>query len=94
MQLRQGGSCTDRFQTTFCWRTGRAQLFVESPGGGEWGFYDTKRLPVLVDWLESGSDAEQDLADVIHEAFELAAHSTQVPLMHSRASGLQSISGV
>ncbi len=63
---------------------------MESPGGGEWGYYDIKRLPVLVEWLESGSDAEQDLADIIHEAFELAAHNTQVPLMHSRASGLQS----
>jgi hypothetical protein len=50
--------------------TGRSQLFVESSGGGEWGFYDLQQIPRLVEWLESGSDAEQDLAEDIYETFE------------------------
>ncbi len=58
-----------------CMHTGRAQLFVEARGGGEWGYYDGARIPALVEWLESGSDAEQELADVIHEAFEPATVS-------------------
>lgn len=48
-------------------------MFVEAPGGGEWGYYDAARIPALVEWLESGSDAEQDLADIIYEAFEPGA---------------------
>ena len=56
----------------FLLHEGRPQLFVEGCGGGDWGYYDGARIPALVEWLESGSDAEQDLADVIHEAFEPA----------------------
>jgi len=58
---------------------GRKQLFVEASGGGQWGFYDAPLLPALVEWLESGSDAEQDLADAIYESFQHAMPSLQVP---------------
>ena len=41
----------------------------ESEGAG-WGFYDVTQLPGLMAWLESGSDAEQELAERIHETFK------------------------
>lgn len=53
---------------------GRSQLFVECGGGGEWGFYDLMQIPKLVEWLESGSDAEQELAEDIYESFDVAMH--------------------
>ena len=45
---------------------------MEESGGAGWGFYDATQLPGLMAWLEGGSDAEQELADRIHETF--AAH--------------------
>lgn len=51
---------------------GRAQLFVEESGGTGWGFYDAKQLRGLMAWLDSGNDAEQELADRIYETFDLA----------------------
>ena len=41
----------------------------ESQGAG-WGFYAAAQLPGVMVWLESGSDAEQELADRIHETFK------------------------
>lgn len=61
---------------------------MEAPGGGEWGFYDAQLLPALVEWLESGSDAEQDLADAIYESFQHAMPSLQV---HSQSSILRAV---
>ena len=43
---------------------------MEESGGSGWGFYDIAQLPSLMAWLESGSDAEQELADRIHETFK------------------------
>ena len=51
---------------------GRAQLFVEESGGIGWGFYDAKQLRALMAWLDSGNDAEQELADRIYETFDLS----------------------
>jgi hypothetical protein len=51
---------------------GRAQLFVEESGGTGWGFYDAKQLRALMAWLDSGNDAEQELADRIYETFDLS----------------------
>ena len=33
-----------------------------------WGCYGAAQLPSLVQWLEGGSDGEQELAERIHEA--------------------------
>ena len=51
---------------------GRAQLFVEESGGTGWGFYDAKRLRALMAWLDSGNDAEQELADRMYETLGLS----------------------
>lgn len=51
------------------WRAGRTQLFVASAEGAHWGFYDAAGLPSLVAWLEGGSDAEQETAERVYEAF-------------------------
>ncbi len=52
-----------------CPAAGRTQLFVASADGAEWGFYDAAGLPKLVAWLEGGSDAEQETAERVYEAF-------------------------
>ena len=49
---------------------GRTQLFVEEADGRGWGYYSGKELHALMLWLEHGNDAEQELADKIHETFE------------------------
>ena len=65
----------DRFRLEQRWRrnsfhAGRTQLFVEEANGAGWGFYSGKQLYALMLWLEHGNDAEQELADRIHETFE------------------------
>ncbi len=34
-----------------------------------WGYYELGDLPALVEWLESGNDAEQDLAETLHALY-------------------------
>ena len=49
--------------------TGRGQVFVEAGSAGRrWGYYGAARLPALMQWLEGGSDGEQELAERIYEA--------------------------
>ncbi|KAK9824314.1 hypothetical protein WJX72_009375 [[Myrmecia] bisecta] len=50
--------------------TGHGNIFVESADGTTWGWYELEQIPQLMDWLEGGCDAEQDLAEDIYEAFE------------------------
>ena len=43
---------------------------MEEADGRGWGFYSGNELHALMLWLEHGDDAEQELADRIHETFE------------------------
>ena len=43
---------------------------MEEADGRGWGYYSGKELHALMLWLEHGNDAEQELADRIHETFE------------------------
>ena len=38
-------------------------------GDRRWGYHEAKQLPALLQWLQGGSDGEQETAERIREAF-------------------------
>ena len=60
----------------------RGALYVESPEGREWGWYNPQQIPSLIAWLETGSKEEQQLAEDIYAMYQpvlkIVMHPKQV----------------
>lgn len=52
---------------------------------GSWGWYPLTDIPQVVQWLDSGSTAEKDLAEDVFQAFQphIYVAEDQAKVMHS-----------